>query len=136
MIQRRRTEKRERKYDRKEATMEPTMKNLVNDYLKSLDQFLQSSVRLGEAIRNALLPVIPDLNVQVSFPLLNFHSEVFKTKAFDKDTERLVNILESVFNEKGYAIQFDSFFGIYLDRETAQRARQILEQALNENDSV
>jgi hypothetical protein len=109
------------------------MKNLIDDYLKSLEKFLQLSITLGEAIRNALLPVIPDLNVYVSFPSLNFHSEMFKNKAFDKDTERLVNILESVFNEKGYAIHFDSFFGIYLDRETAQQARQILEQALNEN---
>jgi hypothetical protein len=119
------------------------MKNLVNDYLKSLDQFLQSSVRLGEAIRNALLPVIPDLNVHVTFTSLDFCSDMFKNKSFDEDTESLVSILESVFNmryatipEKAYAIHFDSFFGIYLDGGTAQRVREILEEALNADGPV
>jgi hypothetical protein len=119
------------------------MKNLVNDYLKSLDQFLQSSIRLGEAIRNAILPVIPDLNVYVSLNSLDFTSDEFKNKDLDQDAESLVSILESVFNmryviipEKAYAIHFDSFFGIYLDRETAQRVREILEGALNADGPV
>jgi hypothetical protein len=119
------------------------MKNLVSDYLKSLDQFLQSSVRLGEAIRNALLPVIPDLSVYVSFTLLDFVSDTFKNKDLDEDTESLVDILESVFNmhyvnipEKACVTHFDSFFGIYLNRETAQRVREILEEALNADGPV
>jgi len=119
------------------------MKNLVNDYLKSLDQFLQSSVRLGEAIRNALLPVIPDLRVYASFTSLDFISDEFKNKDLNEDAESLVSILESVFNmryttipEKAYAIHFDSFFGIYLNRETAQRVREILEEALNADGPV
>jgi hypothetical protein len=68
---------------------------------------------------------------------------MFKNKSFDEDTESLVSILESVFNmryviipEKAYAIHFDSFFGIYLDRETAQRVREILEGALNADGPV
>jgi hypothetical protein len=119
------------------------MKNLVNDYLKSLDQFLQSSVRLGEAIRDALLSVIPDLNVYVSFTSLDFISDEFKNRDLNEDAESLVDILESVFNmrcvnipEKACVTHFDSFFGIYLDRETAQRVREILEEALNENGPV
>ena len=120
------------------------MKNLVNDYLKSLDQFLQSSIRLSEAIRNALLPVIPDLKVYISFASLDFVSNTFKNKRFDyEDTESLVSILESVFfmnyiniPEKAYVAHFDSSLGIYLDRETAQQVRQILEKALNENGPV
>jgi hypothetical protein len=119
------------------------MKNLVSDYLKSLDQFLQSSIRLGNAIRNALLPVIPDLRVNVSFTSLDFGSAMFKNKSFDEDTESLVSILESVFNmryatipEKACVVHFDSFFGIYLNRETAQRVREILDEALNANGPI
>jgi hypothetical protein len=120
------------------------VKNLVNDYLESLDQFLQSSIRLGEAIRNALLPVIPDLKVYVSFASLDFVSNTFKNERFDyTDTESLVSILESVFcmnyiniPEKACVTHFDSFFGVYLDKETAQQVRQILEKALNENGPV
>lgn len=114
------------------------MKNLVNDYLESLDQFLQSSMRLGEAIRNALLPVIPDLNVYVSFTSLDFTSDTFKNKDLDEGAESLVNILESMFNmnyvnipEKACVTHFDSFFGIYLNKETAQQVRQILEKAID-----
>jgi hypothetical protein len=120
------------------------VKNLVDDYLESLEQFLQSSIRLGEAIRNALLPVIPDLKVYVSFASLDFVSNTFKNERFDyTDTESLVSILESVFcmnyiniPEKACVAHFDSFSGVYLDKETAQQVRQILEKALNENGPV
>jgi hypothetical protein len=118
--------------------METTMKDLVNCYLKSLDQFLQSSIRLGNAIRNALLPVIPDLNVYVSFTSLDFTSDEFKDKDLDQDAESLISILESVFNihcinipEKACVVHFDSFSGIYLDKETAQQVRQILLRKLS-----
>jgi len=118
--------------------MKATMKDLVNHYLKSLDQFLQSSIRLGDAIRNALLPVIPDLNVYVSFTSLDFTSDTFRNKDINEDAESLIDILESVFNmryinipEKACVTHFDSFFGIYLDKETAQQVRQILEKTIN-----
>jgi hypothetical protein len=68
---------------------------------------------------------------------------MFKNKSFDEDTESLVDILESVFNmhyinvpEKACVAHFDSFFGIYLDGETAQRVREILEEALNADGPV
>jgi hypothetical protein len=95
-------------------------------------------MRLGEAIRNALLPVIPDLNVYVSFTSLDFTSDTFKNKDLDEGAESLVNILESMFNmnyvnipEKACVTHFDSFFGIYLNKETAQQVRQILEKAID-----
>jgi hypothetical protein len=118
------------------------MKNLVNDYLKSLDQFLQSSVRLGEAIRDALLPVIPDLSVYVAPVVFHFSSYKFNNEDIDENAESLVDILESVFNlsyietEKICIIHFFSVFGVYLDGKTAQRVREILDEALNADGPV